>query len=239
MKCRQRQTQLIIYLAKTIYWCVTTEPQGEGSVISNNAKTGPVPKIPQTDSTAWQLIRGGTDTSTKLKKETLCMLEAEYVDKDKVMFQKHIFCQLMLFYLAGLKRKSDTVTTSEYISTYLTSYIKLTSMLHSLMQLSGVILFVSMPPSHGRLHSWFLSIFYFPPRQAVSLVLSPDSTVHLTCHPLVWLSVAVIWVTGKVQRVQGADAACAIWRKTVRDTSEMSIRLNHVRWVHYQAALRS
>ena len=31
--------------------CVTTEPQGEGGVIGNNAETAPVPKIPQTDST--------------------------------------------------------------------------------------------------------------------------------------------------------------------------------------------
>lgn len=63
-------------------------------MISNNAETGPVPKIPQTDSTVRQLMGGGTNTSTKLNKETY--LEVEHVDKDP-RFQTYIFCQFTLF----------------------------------------------------------------------------------------------------------------------------------------------
>lgn len=33
---------------------------------------------------------------------------------------------------------------------------------------------------------------------------------HLTCNPFVWLAVTVIRVSGKVQRIQRADAASAI-----------------------------
>lgn len=47
-------------------------------------------------------------------------------------------------------------------------------------------------------------------------LLFPKGKLNLTCHPLIRLSVAIIWVTGKVQGVQGADAACSIWTWTQR-----------------------
>lgn len=69
--------------------------------------------------------------------------------------------------------------------------------------------------------------FLFPRGKPGLFALSTDSTVHLTCHPLVRLSVAVIWVTGEVQRVQGADAAGSVWTETQRQRQQSDIYTIH------------
>lgn len=66
------------------------------------------------------------------------------------------------------------------------------------LQLPGVIL------------CCYVSLLFLHCLTLLTLVLFIYSS-HLTCYPLIRLTVTVIWVTGKVQRVQRADAACAIW----------------------------